>query len=73
MTDSETPWRGFTIVRGITFESDPTEWRCTLVLSLADTAGLEARVVHMEFHGVANLTMRDLGGGLSQFLGLAAR
>ncbi len=70
MTDSLTPWRGFTVIRRITFDTDPSDGRCTLVLTLADAVGVGARVVHMEFRGVANLTMRNLGGGYSQFSGL---
>lgn len=70
MTASLVPWRGFTVIRGIAFDTDPSDGRCTLVLNLADDVGLGARVVRMEFRGVANLTMRDLGGGFSQFCGL---
>ncbi|MEQ1632205.1 MAG: hypothetical protein ABL997_07510 [Planctomycetota bacterium] len=70
MTASLAPWRGFTIIRGIAFSTDPSDRRCTLLLSLADDVGGQARVVQMEFRGVANLTMRNLGGGISQFCGL---
>lgn len=70
MTASLAPWRGFTIIRGITFSTDPSDGRCTLALTLADGVGPQARVVEMEFRGVANLTMRNLGGGFSQFCGL---
>jgi hypothetical protein len=70
VTASLTPWRRFTIIRGIAFDTDISDGRCTLLLTLADDVGVEARVVQMEFQGVANLTMRNLGGGISQFCGL---
>lgn len=70
MTASLAPWSGFTILRGMTFDTDLSDGRCTLVLNLAEDVGLGARVVRMEFRGVANLTMRDLGGGISQFCAL---
>lgn len=70
MTASLAPWRDFTIIRGINFSTDPSDRRCTLILSLADDVGVQARVVQMEFRGVANLTIRKLGGGISQFCGL---
>lgn len=70
MTGSLTPWRGFTVIRGITFSTDPTAGQRTLVLDLAEDVSLSARVVQVEFRGVANLTIRNLGGGISQFCGL---
>ncbi len=60
MTASLVPWRGFTVIRGIAFDTDPSDGRCTLILSLADNVGLGARTVRMAFRGVANLTMRNL-------------
>lgn len=47
-------------------ESAASDGRCTLVLKLADDLGPRARVVRIEFRGVVDLTLRKLGGGMTQ-------
>ena len=51
-------------------EIDPADYSYSLVLDMADGPSKGARAVSIKFDGVANLNLREIGGGLSQIMGL---
>lgn len=63
--------RGFTCVRVLSFETDPRSGECTLTLTLVSDEARPADEIEATFFDVANLSLRDFGGGITQLLQLA--
>lgn len=63
--------RGFTCVRVMSFETDPRSGECTLTLTLMTDEARPADEIEATFFDVANLSLRDFGGGITQLLQLA--
>ena len=67
-TDLTDLLRGFTILLSLEFVTEIESGVCTLSLLLAESEERGARTIRAEFDGVANLYLRNIGGGLSQLL-----
>ncbi len=60
--------RGFTILQSLNFSVELDSGVCTLILDLADSEVKGANGIRAKFEGVSNLSIQDLGGGLTQLL-----
>ena len=61
---------GYTVLRSLKFEVDASDGRCLLRLKLEKDES-ETDAIQAEFTGVADLSLRNFGGGLTQLLYLA--
>ena len=66
-------WAGLTLVVSATFATDLATGDCTLVLDLAKDRAPGSKALSVRFDGVASLSLRAFGGGLTQILGLDVR
>jgi len=65
------PWFGYSIVLQFNFGSDPRTGVCDLLIRLAQHEAPGSRTISILFEGVAGLSVKDFGGGLTQLLCLA--
>lgn len=70
-TDLTDALRGFTTLLCLEFSVEVDSGVCKLILDLAEAEIVGARSIRAEFLGVANLFIREFGGGLTQLLLLA--
>lgn len=59
---------GFTFLVSLEFVTELDDGMCNLALVLAETEYEGSRTVRAEFGGVANLSVKGIGGGLTQLL-----
>ena len=57
--------RGFTDVLDLSLQAEPPGWEYTLSIKLQNAAGNERR---FEFFGVTGLSIKEIGGGMVQFM-----
>jgi hypothetical protein len=65
--------QGFVFVSRLTFESNLESGECKLALQLAAGRAADSDAVEMEFDGVADLSLKEFGGGVTQLMLLRAR
>ena len=60
--------RGYTALLSLEFSFDIDGGVCNLILALAESELRGAKAIRAEFHGVADLSIKGFGGGLTQLL-----
>jgi hypothetical protein len=61
---------GYTVIVQLVFRTNLSDGVCSLVLDLAEDEQQGSEVIQVECEGIANLQLKELGGGISQFCGL---
>jgi hypothetical protein len=67
------PWRGYTIVVSMLFESDADTGNCDLVLDLAIDHVAGSPALTVRFDGIVDLSLQHFGGGITQIMALSVR
>jgi hypothetical protein len=60
-------WADHTVIITILFQTELKDGVCDLVLDLATSEKPGSKAISIRFAGISNLTLSEIGGGISQF------